>query len=236
MSSPSSPNSDERYADADSSEVLKSDLFGHIRKENRMHSDKLVVAIVRDTDTAKFWVKPIARMLAAREARALKKLPAKHGLPSLLDWNGRQLVRSFVDGEPMQRIKPRSAEYFISARSLLRALHKAGVVHNDTAKEPNWLVLPDGNAGLVDFQLAGHFVTRTKLFRTLAREDIRHLLKHKRSYCPDKLSTREHSILATPATHSRVWKNTGKRIYVFVTRKIFKWQDREGANDRKFDP
>jgi hypothetical protein len=65
-----------------------------------------------------------------------------------------------------------------------------------------------------------------------AREDIRHLLKHKRTYRPDLLTLREQEILNSPSGASRVWMSVFKPVYVFVTRRIFKWSDREGAADR----
>lgn len=215
--------------------VLKTDLFGHIYRLDHPQSgdNSLHIIIERDLTQARWWTRSIARLLAHREARALAALPAHPGLPALISWDRFVLRRSFVSGQPMQAVKPRDPAYFRSARQLLRTLHRAGVVHNDSAKEPNWLVRPDGTAGLVDYQLAGVFAKRSKLFRTLAMEDIRHLLKHKRSYVPDELTAREKHILATPAPHARMWRKTGKRLYLFVTRRLFKWSDREGANDRQ---
>jgi hypothetical protein len=70
------------------------------------------------------------------------------------------------------------------------------------------------------------------MFRILAREDIRHLLKHKRTYCPDRLTRREKAILDNPSLIAKLWMMTGKPIYLFITRKILGWQDREGAGDR----
>ena len=66
------------------------------------------------------------------------------------------------------------------------------------------------------------------------REDLRHLLKHKRSYCPERLTARERRILARPAMVSRLWMAMGKPVYLFVTRRLFGWADREGAGDRRF--
>jgi hypothetical protein len=86
----------------------------------------------------------------------------------------------------------------------------------------------------VDFQLAMVSVRRGRLFRALAREDLRHLLKHKRTYCPERQTARERRILATPALHSRIWMATGKPVYRFVTRRLLGWEDREGASDRRF--
>lgn len=132
----------------------------------------------------------------------------------------------------MQEAKPTWPEYFVTAQSILAKLHQHKVVHNDLAKEPNWLVGPDGAPIVIDFQLAWLAKRRSALFATLAREDLRHLLKHKRTYCPAELSEDELQILATPASFNRLWMRTGKRAYLFVTRKILHWSDREGAGDR----
>ena len=133
----------------------------------------------------------------------------------------------------MQVARPQDdTDYFRDARRLLRRLHRAGVVHNDLAKEPNLLVTPDGRAAFIDFQLAARFRKRSGLFRLLAREDIRHLLKHKRTYCAEALTTREKAILTTPSLPSRIYMRTVKPVYLFVTRRLLGWADREGAGDR----
>lgn len=132
----------------------------------------------------------------------------------------------------MHEARPSDPDYFRRAARLLRRLHCRGVAHNDLAKEPNWLVTPAGEPAIVDFQLALHRPRRGRLFRILAREDIRHLLKHKRTYCPDRLTAREQRILAHPAMISAIWMRTGKPIYLFVTRRLLGWADREGAGDR----
>jgi hypothetical protein len=112
-------------------------------------------------------------------------------------------------------------------------LHRHGVAHNDLAKEPNWLVRPDGSPGLVDFQLASVSRRRGRWFRALAHDDLRHLLKHKRSYLPERLTARELAILTRRSWVSRLWMATVKPVYRFVTRRIFHWADREGAGDRQ---
>ena len=156
-----------------------------------------------------------------------------HGLPRLLHSDRDSLERSFLDGQPMQVARPQDDRaYFRDARRLLRRLHRAGVVHNDLAKEPNVLVTPDGQAAFIDFQLAACFRKRSSLFRLLAREDIRHLLKHKRSYCADDLTAREQAILSQPSLPSRIYMRTLKPVYLFVTRRLLGWADREGAGDR----
>jgi len=111
-------------------------------------------------------------------------------------------------------------------------VHAAGILHNDLAKEPNWLVRPDGSPALVDFQLAMRPRHRGRLFRMLARDDLRHLLKHKRTYCPECLTTRQRALLAQRSPIAGTWARTGKPLYRFVTRRLLGWSDREGAGDR----
>jgi hypothetical protein len=105
-------------------------------------------------------------------------------------------------------------------------------VHNDLAKEPNILVVGNGRPAFVDFQLAWHAPGRGRLFRILAYDDLRHLLKHKRSYCADELTNRERRILARPSLPSRLWMRIVKPPYLFLTRRVLGWADREGASDR----
>jgi len=210
------------------SRLLKKDLFGEVWERN---ADTGTV-IVRDTRPARWWLRWIARALLRREVRALSALRGLDGVPELQSNNRHELVRSFVKGVPMHVGKPTDDAYFQSAARLLRKMHRAGVVHNDLAKEPNLIVRDDGTPGFIDFQLAWHSVSRGKLFRIAGHEDIRHLLKHKRTYRPDDLSRRERRILDNPSPLSRAYMATIKPVYVFVTRRLFGWADREGAGDR----
>jgi len=210
--------------------ILKSDLFGHVLLDEE-HGRPV---IVRDTRAARWWLSWLARWLCRREARALARIDKLPGTPRLIGSDSRSLRREWIEGRPMQMARPRNPDYFRQARRLVTSLHRRGVAHNDLAKEPNWLVTPTGAPALVDFQLATVSLRRGLLFRALAREDLRHLLKHKRNYCPERLTARDRGILATPALHSRIWMATGKPIYRFVTRRLLGWEDREGAGDRHF--
>ena len=208
---------------------LKSDLFGTIWRVHRGHA-----IVIRDTTSARWWTAGIARSLCRREGRALARLDGQSGTPRLLVVTPASLQREWIEGWPMHIAKPRNADYFKAARALLVRLHRRGVAHNDAAKEPNWLVTPAGQPALVDFQLACVASRRGRLFRALAREDLRHLLKHKRRYCPARLTARERRILAEPAPFSRLWRFLAKPAYNFVTRQLFGWADREGASDRRY--
>jgi hypothetical protein len=210
--------------------LLKQDLFGRIVK---LENPGATALIMRDLEPARPWLRWLARHLARRETRALMHLADLDGVPRIVRAERNLTLRTWIAGSPMQIAKPRDLAYYRSAMQLLRRLHRRGVVHNDLAKEPNWLVTEDGAPALVDFQLAMRRKRRGRLFRALAHDDIRHLLKHKRSYIPERLTARERRILATPSIVTRVWMASGKRVYRFITRRVLHWSDREGAGDRQ---
>ena len=210
------------------SKLLKKDVFGSVSLIQSAAGPR----IRRDTRQAHVSVRWIARQLLAREARALAVLEGLDGIPTLICHDGSMLERSYADGVPMQVGKPATVEYFHAAARIVRRMHRLGVVHNDLAKEPNFLLTPDGRPVIVDFQVSCLSRKRGLLFRTLAREDIRHLLKHKRTYCADHLTRREESILDSPSALSKIWMHTCKPVYLFITRTILGWRDREGAGDR----
>ncbi|HLT92851.1 MAG TPA: hypothetical protein VKZ85_18090 [Woeseiaceae bacterium] len=208
--------------------LLKKDMFGQVF----LRTGDGDPVVVRELGSARRWARPVARRLLAREARALAALDGIEGVPRLLRAGPDRLERSWIEGRPMHHARPQDPGYFRRAKRLLQRLHRAGVVHNDLAKEPNWIVTPSLEPALIDFQLAWHTRRRGRLFRLLAREDLRHLLKHKRTYCPQQLTQRERRILETPGLPSRLWMASGKRVYRLITRRLLGWADREGAGDR----
>ena len=117
-------------------------------------------------------------------------------------------------------------------RRLLLQLHRRGIAHNDLAKEANWLVLQDGRPALIDFQLASRGDPRSRWMRLLFREDLRHLLKHKRMYCREALTPVERRVLRRNSWVRDLWFRTGKPVYRFVTRRLLKWEDNEGQGPK----
>lgn len=207
-----------------SMQLLKHDAFGAIYLCE--HAGRRWIR--RDLGAVRWWLRPLAAGAAAREARALRLLDGIDGVPALLTAQRLLLERSHIAGAPMQEARPRDPAYFRRAHHLLRELRAHGVVHNDLAKEPNWLVREDGSPAIVDFQIAGIGSPRAAWFRLLAREDLRHLLKHKRSYCPQALTPVEKRLLARRSWIARGWRASGKRLYNWITRRLLHWQDNEG--------
>ena len=211
--------------------VLKRDAFsemlsGHLAED----PDRKVV--LRRLSDVRPPLRAVAWFLARREARALQAVAGLPGVPQLLRVDGAGVLRSWLDGTPLQLARPDDPAWFCDARRLLSAMRRRGVTHNDLAKPQNWLCTPDGQAAVVDFQLATLHRRRGKLFRVMAREDLRHLLKQKRAFAPHLLTASEKAMLARKSLPARFWMATGKRIYNFVTRRLMHWSDSEGLEDR----
>jgi predicted Ser/Thr protein kinase len=98
------------------------------------------------------WSYPLARHLFARERRALALARDLDVGPKLL-WAGRQaLVRGFIDGVALHPGQaPWRPRLLPLRQARLRKLHRAGICHNDLAKEQNWLRGSDGRAYVTDF-------------------------------------------------------------------------------------
>jgi hypothetical protein len=213
--------------------LLKRDVFSTVERGRYRQAGGEVDAVLRRLDQVPWWSYVVAQHLFTRERRALTLARDLHVGPELL-WAGEQaLVRGFIDGVALHLAKPYGdARYFYSAKLALRKLHRMGVCHNDLAKEQNWLRGTDGLAYVTDFQLAVCFKSRSRLFRIAAYEDLRHLLKHKRSYAPELLTPSEKKVLAKKSGFARIWLMTGKKVYRGITRGIFNFTDREGGGRR----
>jgi len=213
--------------------VLKRDVFSTVERGTFRGDGGDVPGVLRRLDEVPWWSRPLAYHLFNRECRALATATPLGIAPPLIYADERKLVRGYIPGSALKIARPYGDHaYFRSARTALRALHRARISHNDLAKEQNWLRSPDGRAYLLDFQLASVFERRSWLFRMAAYEDLRHFLKHKRRYVPDALTPAERRVLGRKSLPTRIWMMTGKKIYMLVTRGLLGFIDSEGGGAR----
>ncbi|SFA98724.1 serine/threonine protein kinase [Poseidonocella pacifica] len=178
------------------------------------------------------WLRPLAWSLARKEIRGLRAVEGIAGTPTLLRVDREGLLRTWSEGMPLNLAKPKNPAFYRDAARLLAQLRRRGITHNDLAKPQNWLMAPDGHAEIIDFQLATVHRRKGLRYRLMAYEDLRHLLKQKRKFARHLLTPTEKRLLARRSLPSRIWMATGKRLYNFVTRRLFDWSDGEGAGDR----
>lgn len=211
--------------------VLKRDLFSETRK-GYFAGKPLAPVIRRVVSAAPLWSRPIAWVLARREIAVLSAVDGVKGVPQLYSVDRDGLYRSWTDGTPLHLARPAHAAWYRDAHRLLSEFRRRGVTHNDLAKPQNWLMTPDGRAAVIDFQLATRHRRKGWLFRLMAYEDFRHLLKQKRAFAPELLSPSGQRLLARRSLPNRVWMASGKKVYNLVTRGFFRWSDGEGTHDR----
>lgn len=163
----------------------------------------------------------VARLLLARERRALRALAGVEGVAPLVEREARRdvLERGYVEGVPLCLAEELPRDFFERLEELVRTLHERGVCHNDLHKEGNVLVGVDGRPALVDFQLASVHARRGRSFRARAREDLRHVWKH-RSFYLAALGESDPLSGSPPrrGAVAELWRRFGKPLYRALTR------------------
>ena len=211
--------------------VLKRDAFSETVSGYLKDRPERRVAL-RKLDGLPMWSRPVARYLAWREARALKAVQGIVGCPVLLQADRHGILRDWSEGTPLHLARPSDPAFYRDARRVLRETRRRGVTHNDIAKPQNWLMRPNGDPAVIDFQLASVHKRRGRLYRMMAYEDFRHLLKQKASFAPHLMTPTARRILGRRSLPSRIWLATGKKVYNFFTRRLLNWSDGEGTRDR----
>jgi RIO-like serine/threonine protein kinase len=227
--------------------VLKRDALGRVEREERDGRVRVRRVACGGRAPGSAWV---ARRLLARERRALLALAERAELEGLVPRveadgaSGAVLVRSWIAGVPLSRAESLPVDFFDRLDRLVERVHAAGVCHNDLHKEQNVLVRPDGRPALVDFQLASVHRARTRAFESRARDDLRHVQKHRRRYLAlgrgpagaagsdpeaDARARIErglgHGLGRSPLAW--LWRRLAKPVYRFVTRGLLGTRDGE---------
>jgi predicted Ser/Thr protein kinase len=205
--------------------TLKIDMFSVVYLA--LHQGHKV--IIRDLNIGKRFPKIIAKFLNRNEVKILKKIDFLKcpNFPKLIRSTSEYTIRSYLSGTPIQQSSTKLNEGFYNkALELVQMLHQQGIVHNDLEKPENWIVMDNGEPGLIDFQLAKYFSKKTFLFKLLKNVEIRHVIKSKKQFCNRPLSPSELSILNSRGRIHKFMIQFIKPMYNFITRKIFNYSDR----------
>lgn len=231
------------------SDTLKRDQFGRVERLTAGDSVLLRRVACGSRLPLSGW---IARALMRREAAALAALDGLPGVPRVISDSHAQrtpspngevpramdvLLRSWQTGTPLHRADSLPEDYFELLDALVHEMHARGVCHNDLHKEQNLIVGTDGRPALIDFQLASVHASRGRTFETRARDDLRHVQKHRRRYTRDGRGPRGvdvsrgagHGVRRSPL--AAVWRRLGKPAYNFVTRRLLGTRDGEARRE-----
>jgi hypothetical protein len=129
------------------------------------------------------------------------------------------LVHAYVPGRPLGKEGAVPDGFFDELLELVAELHRREIAYVDTNKASNILLGEDGRPHLIDFQISydvrglGNNLVNRAILRRLQREDVYHLLKHKKRLRPDLLSDQQRRIVEH--------KSWAIRVHRFVTRPYF---------------
>lgn len=136
----------------------------------------------------------IGRFLRNREARILRQFRDIDQLPDIIKLYGRNgVIYNYIEGKTLDEKPSIPDDFFDQLRTLLETIHKRNICYMDLNKRGNILVGQDGRPYIIDFQISLFLPAKwcCRLREAFQKEDLYHLLKHKRKLRPDLLTEEE---------------------------------------------
>ncbi len=170
---------------------------------------KVILKIGRQAWFAIVPLRWVGRILAGREAAALKRLKDVEGVPRLMGrWGTTGIVRRYIEGRPLERGLRVADDFHPRLREVVDQLHARKMAYVDLEKAENVLVGEDDRPYLIDFQIAWFWPAKfggdlwpiCAIRRWLQSGDLYHLNKLKRRTRPDLMSPEELA-----STYHRPW-------------------------------
>lgn len=159
---------------------------------------RVVLKASRTEDFAGIPLAIVGRWLCRREQRFYNKLSDLPNVPKIVGRLGDYgFIHEYVPGKPLSADRPVPDGFFDQLVELLVELHQRGVAYADTNKPENILLGDDGRPHLIDFQISydTYELFDTPLNRWVVRqiqkEDLYHILKHKKRLRFDEMSPAE---------------------------------------------
>lgn len=185
--------------------VFKHDFFACTGRYLCEQTDERVVLKIGRLQS--FWGIPcvwIGRFLHNREIKILKRLDDLDQVPKIIKTFGRNgLIYHYIAGKTLDEKPNLPDDFFGQSQALLEKIHQRNICYMDLNKRGNIIVGTDGRPYLIDFQISWCLPAKW-CRRLLQREDLYHLLKHKRRFRPDLLTQDEHISAGKPSLLIRV--------------------------------
>jgi len=180
-------------------QTVKHDFFAATAFYLSPTNQRIVLKIGRTQDYAGLPLQWLGRWLCNREIRFYRACQDLPNVPEFLGRVGKTgFAHAYVPGQPLSKERPIPNDFFDNLAQLLQELHRRNIAYVDTNKPQNILQGDDGHPHLIDFQISfdlqdfcgDNFLTRA-ILRRLQKEDLYHILKHKRKLRPDLLTPEE---------------------------------------------
>ncbi len=156
---------------------------------------RVVLKVGRVAECAGLPLKWIGKWLCRREMRFYSRLSDLPNIPAVLGtWGETGFIHEYVPGQPLSRDCLVPDGFFDQLAGLFAELHRRRIAYVDANKPQNILLGDDGLPHLIDFQISwesidlGNWAINRWWLSKLQREDLAHLLKHKKRLRPDEMT------------------------------------------------
>lgn len=164
----------------------------------------------------------LGSFLTWRETVALHRLSGIPGVPENIKRCSAfalryRYMKGRTLGDVVNRKQHLQKSYFLEAEKLLAKIHERKMVHLDLRRGDNWIVQPDGNPGIIDFQSTVSVgLLPQKLQEKLYAIDYSGLYKLWKKTCEEELDPERQALLDRVNRGRRFWILKG---YAFQKRR-----------------
>ena len=188
--------------------ILKHDFFACTGRYHRAQTDEqLVLKISRLQSFLGIPCAWFGRFLRNREVKILKQLEDINQFPNVIKLYGRSgVVYRYIKGKTLDEDPSVPDDFFDQLRALLETIHQRNICYMDLNKRGNILIGQDGRPYVIDFQISLLLPAKwcNCLRNAFQKEDLYHLLKHKRKFRPDLLNEQEYALAKRPSFLIRI--------------------------------
>lgn len=209
--------------------VFKHDFFACTgRYRNEQTKEQLVLKMSRLQSFLGIPCAWIGRFLRNREIGVLKQLQDLEQTPQIIKPFGRNgLVYRYIEGCSLDEKPQLPDEFFTLLEELLTTIHQRHICYMDLNKRGNILIGSDGRPYIIDFQISLFLPAKwcNSLRALFQREDLYHLLKHKRKLRPDLMTSDEKISAKQPSMVIRIHRAVAgpfQKIRRFILRMLYR--------------
>ncbi|MDR4488256.1 MAG: hypothetical protein R3B83_12155 [Nitrospirales bacterium] len=230
--------------------ILKDDFFSVNVLYQNQSGQRYVLKLSDFRFLLGWLLRPVAGWISRREYRIYQMVADLPGIPALGPRYGRRgYLHAFIEGKTLHEIEKDIREqfhvvvghpdfgahatclapdFFDQLMGLVQEIHHRRIFYADMNKRGNIICATDGNPYLIDFQICLHFPRRSGLWgslqetvlQRLAKEDLYHLYKHKKTFQPQSMREHEHGG-AQRSTLNRRYRQFLWRPYIGLKRLVY---------------
>jgi hypothetical protein len=218
--------------------VFKHDFFACTGRYRNEHANEHIVLKISRLQS--FLGIPCAwmgRFLRNRELCILKQLEDLDQTPQIIKAFGRNgLAYRYIKGHSLDEKPALPDDFFDQLQTLLNIIHQRHICYMDLNKRGNILLGDDGRPYVIDFQISLFLPAKwcNGLRGLFQREDLYHLLKHKRKLRPDLLTSEEQASAKQPSVLIRIHRAIA-RPFQKIRRSILRFLYRKNILNTTLD-